>query len=123
MTEATVLLYNFTEQEIKAWRFLLKAVPGVRLVSVPKSAYGIPILDVIAGKTPPPLCYGRDFSEKMILLANATDQMIHVLLAVCKQVTDQNVLRAVLTETNGAWTSSALYEELRAEENELRRMQ
>lgn len=123
MTQTTVLLYNFTETEVKSWRLLMREMPMVKLMAVPKKLFGMVISDVLEGKETPVFNFGSDFSQRMLLIANAGDQMIHLLLSVCKRVTKEQVLRAVLTETNAAWSGLELYRNLREEEDEIHRMQ
>lgn len=123
MTQTTVLLYNFTETEVKSWRLLMREMPMVKLMAVPKKLFGMIISDVLEGKETPVFNFGSDFSQRMLLIANAGDQMIHLLLSVCKRVTKEQVLRAVLTETNAAWSGLELYRNLREEEDEIHRMQ
>lgn len=123
MTQTTVLLYNFTETEVKSWRLLMREMPMVKLMAVPKKLFGMIISDVLEEKETPVFNFGSDFSQRMLLIANAGDQMIHLLLSVCKRVTKEQVLRAVLTETNAAWSGLELYRNLREEEDEIHRMQ
>ena len=123
MTQTTVLLYNCTETEVKSWRLLMREMPMVKLMAVPKKLFGMVISDVLEGKETPVFNFGSDFSQRMLLIANAGDQMIHLLLSVCKRVTKEQVLRAVLTETNAAWSGLELYRNLREEEDEIHRMQ
>lgn len=123
MTQTTVLLYNFTETEVKSWRLLMREMPMVKLMAVPKKLFGMIISDVLEEKETPVFNFGSDFSQRMLLIANAGDQMIHLLLSVCKRVTKEQVFRAVLTETNAAWSGLELYRNLREEEDEIHRMQ
>lgn len=119
MTGAAILLYNFTAGEVGALRLLLREMPAVCVIPVDRMAFGMKICDVLAGKNPLPLCVGRNFFRKMLLLAGAEGQMFHFLLAACGRITEEKVLRAVLTETNKDWSGSELYDNLLEEEIEL----
>lgn len=123
MQSTAIMLYNFTPQEVGTLRLLLRKFPLIRILPVEKASYGMRIGDVLAGKAPPALCVGRELQRKMLLLANAEGQMFHFLLAACSQMTEEKVLRAVLTETNKNWTGIELYENLLEEETQLESMQ
>lgn len=55
----------------------------------------------------------------MVVFANIPEPLVYPLISICKQVTKEKVLKAMLTETNQAWTSDALYECLIQEEAQL----
>ena len=119
MEPVTILLYHFTRQETGMLHLLLKHMPQVQVVSVERNAYGMSIEEVLGGKPAPALALGRDIQRKMLVLAQAKGQMLHFLLAACQQVTQDPVLRAVVTETNAKWTGLQLYDALLEEEAEL----
>jgi hypothetical protein len=116
----TLLLFGFSQQEEAAWKKSLEKAQGLRLLFVPQAAFGTKIQDILAGKQPPVLGYGQPLSQRMLLLCDAPSQMIHFLLALCKQITQEPVLRAVLTETNRTWTPAQLHQHLLEEEAQLK---
>jgi hypothetical protein len=62
--------------------------------------------------------------RKMLVIADAKGEELPLLLSGAGQVTKgQNILRAVVTETNRNWTGSYLYEHLLEEEAKLKSMQ
>lgn len=117
MIEVTVLLFNFTSEEWKTWQRQAGTLPGIHLVSVPKAAFGLTIQDILDGKRRSESV--GDFSHRMMLIAGAPDPLIHFLLNVCRQSTQEPVLRAMLTETNSRWTCCELCEHLLEEEHNL----
>lgn len=119
MPDAVLLLYNYSPQEIGACRLLLRDLPGVLVTPVARTAWGMTISDVLAGKTPPSAGPLAEISRKMIVFANAGDAMLQLLLAVCGRISEEKPLRAVLTETNRNWTGLELYRNLLEEEMQL----
>lgn len=123
MTDPTIMLYNFTPEEVGKLRFVLRMFPNIRVLSVEKSDQGLLIGDVLEGKKATMLIPGREFQRRMLVLAHAQGTMVHFLLGACGQITKEKVLRAMLTETNVQWTGLELYDNLLEEERELEAFQ
>ena len=114
----TLLLYSFTEKELAKFRFMLKGFPGIRLISVPESAYQLPIKQLLEGTAPSGLPH-NSFPRHVMVLAHIPDPLMHLLISICKQATSEKVLKAMLTETNQNWSSELLYQNLLEEEAQL----
>ena len=119
METPAILLYEFSPGEVVELKALL---PAVRLIPVPRAGYGLTLSEILAEKAPPALAVGTPLSCKMLVLANANGPLAHFLLDACAQVTGtRKVLRAMLTDTNRAWTGATLHEHLLEEEAALSR--
>ena len=117
MANTTLLLYGFSAGEEEQLRTLVGFLPGARVIPVPRNGYALTISEILAGKTPPALAFGKPMERKMLVIADAQGQMFHMLLSAVDQVMKgQNILRAMLTDTNRSWTGSALYAHLLEEE-------
>lgn len=114
---ATLLLYHFSQGEAVQLQTLVGFLPGVRVIPVERSGYGMPLKDVLDGKTPPALSFSREMDRKMLVIADAKGEELSLLLSAAGQVTkDRDVLRALVTETNRSWSGTELYEHLLEEE-------
>ena len=117
---ATLLLYQFSQGEVVQLQTLLGFLPEVKVIPVERRAYGMTIGDVLAGKTPPPMAFGPSMDRKLLVIAQAEGELFSMLLSAVAQVTrGQNILRAMVTETNLGWSGSYLYQHLLEEEAEL----
>lgn len=119
MTDPTILLYNFTSEEVGKLRFVLRMFPAIRVVSVETSDQRLRIGDVLEGQRGAKPVPGREFQRRMLVLAHAQGPMVHFLLGACGQITQEPVLRAMLTDTNVNWSGLELYDNLLEEEREL----
>ena len=117
---AALILYQFSQGEVLQLRTLVGFLPEVRVIPVERSGYGLTIDEVLAGKEPPALAFGKPMERKLLVIEGARGQMLSMLLSAAGQVTKgQNILRAIVTDTNRAWTGAFLYEHLLEEEAEL----
>ncbi len=119
MQETKLLLYNFTADEVGKIRRMLKNLPNVWIRVVPKTEYHMTINQILMAETAKGNVLGRDFSRHMLILANAQGPILHFILGVCKQATEEKILRAILTETNMHWSGIELYHNLLEEEKQL----
>jgi hypothetical protein len=117
MEQPTILLCNFTTQELSSLRFLLRKLPGVRVISVDRRYQGATIVSLLTGT--PEEKYGL-IPGRMAVFAGAAGPFLSLLLDQLKQVTKEPVLRATLTDTNRSWSFTQLYVELKAEEAALK---
>ena len=121
---ASLLLYNFAQGETVQLQALVGFLPDVRVIPVDRGSYGMLLSEVLAGKAPPAVAFSRKMDRKMLVIADAKGEELTLLLSGAGQVTKgQNILRAVVTETNRNWTGSYLYEHLLEEEAKLKSMQ
>jgi hypothetical protein len=118
MEQPTILLCNFTSQELSTLRFLLRKLPGVRILPVERRHQGATIDSLLKGT---PEEKSGLIPERMALFSGAAGPFLSLLLDQLKQATKEPVLRATLTDTNRSWSMSQLYAELKAEEAALNR--
>ena len=119
MKDPTILLYNFSREEVGKLRFVLRMFPAIRVLSVEPSEQTLLLGEVLAGKKAALGIPAREFQRRMLVLAYAQGSMVHFLLGACGQITQEKVLRAMLTDTNVNWSGLELYENLVEEEREL----
>lgn len=119
MKDPTILLYNFSREEVGKLRFVLRMFPAIRVLSVEPSDQTLLLGEVLAGKKAALGIPGREFQRRMLVLAYAQGSMVHFLLGACGQITQEKVLRAMLTDSNVNWSGLELYENLVEEEREL----
>lgn len=118
MEQPTILLCNFTSQELSTLRFLLRKLPGVRILPVERRNQGATIDSLLSGNAEEQ--YGL-IPGRMAVFAGAVGPFLSLLLDQLRQATKEPVLRATLTDTNRSWSLSQLYEELKAEEAALKK--
>lgn len=119
MTPPSILLCNYTESEVKAWRFLLRQFPMLRIIAVKPQQFGCTLNELL--ETPDRTLSGTvpGFSERMAVFAGAKGELLSSLIDVSRQVTREQAHRATLTETNCKWTFNRLYAELEKEAQQL----
>jgi len=112
----TLLLFNVPQKKKS-----LLAVPAVRLglkaVSVPGEAFSLP-LGVLIGEDAPaelPAPLPEPFEEEMMVMCGLPDGTLDRLLAEMRRIKVHIPLKAILTDTNRAWTAPRLCAELAAE--------
>ena len=117
---ASLLLYNFSEGEAAQLTSLLGFLPDTQVIPVPEKGWGMTLDQILSGQTPPAIAFPKPMERKLLVIADAQGELFHMLLSAVGQVTKgQNILRAMLTETNRSWSGSDLYEHLLEEEAEL----
>lgn len=117
----TILLFNYPEPEQKAWKFLLRKLPGIRLLPVERGRYGLTIGELLEEKPVTALRYGADFSDRMVVFAEAGGALLSLLIDLSHQVTGEKTYRATLTDNNWNWTPPELMKELQEEEAQLKK--
>ena len=124
--KTSVLLYNFTAEENKRWTAALAALPEVPQVIVDKELYAAPLCELLDG-TPAavsaPYAGAGDFAERMLVMEGVDSMLFDFLLRLCDMITGENVLRAIVTDTNRNWNSIYLHEQLMEEERQVRAWQ
>ena len=123
MNRPMVLLYNLNnEKGAKIRRMCLPL--GLRARLVETAEYGLTLNELVEGAAPETPWAGEAFSDEMLLLVNCTGPLLDRFLQGFRRNKIPPVaLKAVLTPTNGAWTSLALREELAKEREAIRQGQ
>lgn len=118
----TVLSFRLTDREAAQLKDLC-TVMGLRLRTVEPAHYGETI-GALAGLTALTGA-SRHFaplSEKMLVFADVSDGALEVLLNMLRAMDIAvGAYKAVLTETNRDWTVPMLFDELKAEREEIQR--
>lgn len=122
MDKTTLLLYEFSQGEQVQLTTMLGFLPEIQVIAVPRSGHSMALEELLRGTKPPALGYGTPLERKLLVIANARGQMLNMLLSAVGQVTKgQNILRAMLTDTNRTWTGTELCQHLIQEEAELKK--
>lgn len=118
--QGKVLSFGLDAEENKKLRMLCEMV-GLRLRKVLPAEYGQPV-GTFAGvmpKTEQPAPQ-NELSGKMLVFAFVSDRQLNVMLSGIKTARIAiGSYKAVLTETNAAWTAPELFAELCKEREEL----
>lgn len=108
-----VLLYNIRPDKLQTIRFLsVKLGLKSRVVAPEEYAQPIGCLLGLEGFSPVENAAEGSFSDEMLLLAGLSDIQMDQLLTALRLNRAPIALKAVLTETNAAWSSLALHAEL-----------
>ncbi|MDO4294770.1 MAG: DUF3783 domain-containing protein [bacterium] len=121
----TVLLYAIKDKEKRKKIQTLLLLMGVRIRMVEPKQYALPLAQLLEGKTEPEalleateeeLC---EFEEEMLVLSGFSGSRLDELLLALRRQKARVDLKAVVTESNRAWNSKELYQELRKEHRTL----
>ena len=120
-----VLLYNLPKEKLGKIRFLLFKL-GLEARAVAPEEYGLPVgaLAGAEGLSPAQESTGEAqerFSEEMLVMCNLSSAQFSAFLNALQQNRCGVALKAVLTETNAAWSSVQLHRELRREHEALQK--
>lgn len=123
MNHPMVLLYNLDSPKgAKIRRMCLPL--GLRARLVEPAEYGLTLTDLVEGKAPETPWEGEAFTDEVLLLVNCTGPLLDRFLQGFKRNKIPPVgLKAVLTPTNGGWTSLELQAELSREREAIRQGQ
>ncbi len=115
MPAPLVLLYNLdTPKGAKIRRMCLPLRLRTRLVR--PEEYALPLSALVEGASSEATCPEHVFSDEMLLLAHLTGPQLNAFLEGFRRNKIPPVLlKAVLTDTNRVWDSSALHAELQRE--------
>ena len=119
MISPSILIFNYTEAEQKAWSFLLRGFPGVRVLPVSRGQFGLTLEQLLAGEKG--LSFGSSFDTRMAVFCEVPGPILSLLIDISKQVTRQKAYKAVLTDSNKGWSASTLFSHLQEEEAEILR--
>ena len=118
-----VLCYNLQPEKLSRLRVLaLRLGIGVRVVEPDK--FGMPV-GSLAGvtETPETLEEAEPFADEMLVMAHFRPGMLDAFLNGFRQSRIPPVkLKAMLTETNAAWSAARLHREIRAEHEQMEAM-
>ena len=118
-----VLCYNLQPEKLSRLRVLaLRLGIGVRVVEPEK--FGLPV-GALAGVMEPPETVeeAESFSDEMLVMAHFRPGMLDAFLNGFRQSRIPPVkLKAMLTETNAAWSAARLHREIRAEHEQMEAM-
>lgn len=123
MNHPMVLLYNLNNPKgAKIRRMCLPL--GLRTRLVEPSEYKLPLCELVEGKAPESPWTGEVFTDELLLLVNCSGPLLdHFLQGFRRNKIPPVALKAVLTPTNGSWTSLELREELSKEREAIRQGQ
>ena len=112
---ATVLLYNIgnTEKRMKIKLCLHRL--GLRCRDVMPEDFGHPLGWLLGLEGYSPGTEGECFEEEMLVMHGLSREQFGALLDALRRGGVPVALKAVVTETNAAWSSSRLHRELEAE--------
>lgn len=118
-----VLCYNLQPEKLGRLRVLaLRLGIGVRVVEPEK--FGLPV-GALAGvmETPETVEAAEPFADEMLVMAHFRPGMLDAFLNGFRQSRIPPVkLKAMLTETNAAWSAARLHREIRAEHEQMEAM-
>ena len=118
-----VLCYNLQPEKLGRLRVLaLRLGIGVRVVEPEK--FGLPV-GALAGvlDAPETVAEAEPFSDEMLVMAHFRPGMLDAFLNGFRQSRIPPVkLKAMLTETNAAWSGARLHREIRAEHEQMEAM-
>ena len=114
---AKILVYNVPEGEkLKRIRAIsLRRGIECRHVAYPEYGHPLGYLCAREGYAPAPVYTGPDFAEEMLLLEGMSSVQLSDLLDELRAAGAAVALKAVLTDTNAAWSSVLLHAAIRQE--------
>lgn len=116
MTKPSVLLWGYTEAQRNIWRFLLRQLPGIRLLPVGQGQLDLTIGQLL--EQPEENLPAAPGQQRVAVFAGMEGPLLGRMIEISGQVpTDY---RAAVTETNRNWTLPQLLEELKKEDALLR---
>ncbi|MBQ3263444.1 MAG: DUF3783 domain-containing protein [Oscillospiraceae bacterium] len=118
-----VLCYNLQPEKLGRLRVLaLRLGIGVRVVEPDKFALPVGALAGVL-ETPATVEPAEPFADEMLVMAHFRPGMLDAFLNGFRQSRIPSVkLKAMLTETNAAWSAARLHREIRAEHEQMEAM-
>ena len=118
-----VLLYNIGKDKLPKLQFILFQL-GLRGREVSPAEYARPIGDLagLEGFDTAETDAGEPFAGEMLVLCGLSSAQFGAFLNALRQNRCTVALKAVLTETNAAWSAARLYRELAAEHAALQKV-
>ena len=104
LSTPTVLAVNILPDKLGKLRFLCLRL-GIRVQVVEQRAFGCTVGDLVAGDAAPVRGKWAPFTDELLVMANFRPGMLDAFLAGFREMNLPAVpLKAMLTETNAAWT-------------------
>ena len=118
-----VLCYNLQPEKLGRLRVLaLRLGIGVRVVEPEQFALPVGALAGVT-ETPETVEAVEPFTDEMLVMAHFRPSMLDAFLNGFRQSRIPSVkLKAMLTETNAAWSAARLHREIRAEHEQMEAM-
>ena len=119
----TVLCYNLQPERLGRIRVLALRL-GIRIRIAASEEFALPV-GALAGVLPPPetVSPAEPFSDEMIVMAHFRPGMLDAFLNGFRQSRIPPVkLKAMLTETNAAWTAPQLHAAIKEEHEQMEAM-
>jgi len=112
----TLLLYNIPQKK-KALLSVPAMCLGLKSVSVPAEAFSLPLGVILGGDAPAglPAPSEEPFEGEMMVMCGLSDGELDRFLSELRRVRVNIPLKAILTDTNRAWSAPQLFAELSAE--------
>ena len=117
---ATVLLYNLRDTDKRMKLKLCLYRLGLKCLDVAPEDFGHPVGYLLGLKGYGPGKTEESFEDEMLVMHDLSRQQFSALLDKLRQEHVPVALKAVVTETNAAWSSSRLHRELAAEHAAMR---
>ena len=119
MNTPTVLAVNILPEKLGKLRFLCLRL-GIGLRVVEQRAFGCSVGDLVAGNAAPVRGKWAPFTDEMLVMAYFRPNMLDAFLGGFREMGLAPIpLKAMLTETNAAWTIERLYTALREEHEQM----
>ena len=119
MTTPTVLAVNILPEKLGRLRFLCLRL-GIRVTVAEPRMFGCAVGDLVAGTAAPVRGKWAPFADEMLVMAGFRPGMLDAFLAGFREMGIPSVpLKAMLTETNAAWTLERLHAALQEEHEQM----
>ena len=119
MTPPSVILCNYTESEVKAWRFLLRQFPLLKITVVAPNQFGCTLRELVERPQDSTSGEAPAFTGRLAVFAGATGELLSLLVDLSRQASREKAHRATMTDTNAQWTVNYLYRQMEQEERQL----
>ena len=117
---AMVLLYNLRDTDKRMKLKLCLYRLGLKCLDVAPEDFGHPLGYLLGLNGYGPSGAGEGFEDEMLVMHGLSQAQFSALLDALRQQRVPVALKAVVTETNAAWSSSRLHRELAAEHAAMR---
>lgn len=119
MTTPTVLAMNVQPEKLGKLRFLCLRL-GIQIRIVEQRAFGCSVGDLVAGNAEPVRGKWAPFADEMLVMAGFRPGMLDAFLGGLREMGIAPIsLKAMLTETNAAWTLERLHAALKEEHQQM----